>query len=75
MNPIAFVGPALKFLGRGVNFLSAKSDQNPKTSGVTALLGAGATWMGLRPQDLDTIGSGIVKFGALVQAVAQAMGG
>ena len=75
MNYLAFVGPALRLLNKGVNFLADKSDLNPKTSGIAALVGAGAGWAGLRPQDVDTLGAALVKLGGLVQAVAQAMGG
>ena len=75
MSYLAFVGPALRLLNKGVGFLADKSDLNPKTSGVAALAGAAAAWFGLRPQDVDAMGAALVKLGGLVQAVAQAMGG
>ena len=75
MNYLAFVGPALRLLRRGIDFLADKADLNPRASGIAALLGGGAAWAGLRPQDIDAMGAALVKLGGLVQAVAQAMGG
>ena len=68
MPYLAFVGPALRFLNRGIEFVAGKSDANPKTSGLTAIIGAGATWAGFRPEDVAVIGKALVALG-------KAMGG
>ena len=75
MPYLAFVGPALRLLNRGVNFLADKSDANPGKSTLAALAGGVATWAGLRPQDIAALGAGLVKLGTLIQGLAQAMGG
>ena len=75
MSYLAFVGPGLRLLRRGIEFLADRSDANPRASGLAAILGGGAAWAGLRPQDVDALGAALVQFGGLVQAVAQAMGG
>ena len=67
MPYLAFVGPALRLLNRGVNFLADKSDLNPKTSGIMTIAGAGAAWFGLRPEDVAAIGKALVMLGQMLQ--------
>ena len=67
MPYLAFVGPALRLLNKGVNFLADKSDLNPKNSGIAALAGAAATWFGIRPEDVAAIGKALVTLGQMLQ--------
>ena len=68
MPYLAFVGPGLRLLQRGLGFLATKSDANPNASGLTAIVGAGAAWAGIRPEDVAALGKLIVVLG-------KAMGG
>ena len=68
MPYLAFVGPGLRLLQRGLVFLAAKSDANPNASGLAAIAAAGGTYLGFDPATLAAIGRAVVALG-------RAMGG
>ena len=70
MPYLAFVGPALRFLNKGVSKLADKSDTNPKTSAAITLLSAGAGWFGINPASLAAVGKALVALGTLLQSIA-----
>lgn len=70
MNYLAFVGPALRFLNKGVAKLASKSDDNPKTSATLAVMGGLATWFNVDPASLAAIGKALVNIGTLLQSIA-----
>ena len=67
---LAFVGPALRVLNKGVDFLANKSDVNPKASAAITLLGAAGTYFGIDPSSLAAIGKMLVSLGTVLQSVA-----
>ena len=69
MPYLAFVGPALRLLNKGVARLADKSDANPKSSAAVALLGAAGTYFGIDPASLATIGKALVYIGTILQSV------
>lgn len=67
MPYLAFVGPALRLLNKGVNFLADKSDLNPKTSGSAVIVAAVSGWLGIDPSTRAAIGKALVVLGQMLQ--------
>lgn len=63
MKMLAFVGPALRFLQKGLGFLADKSDANPNSSGLAALAAAGAGYLGIDPATRAALGKVLVMLG------------
>lgn len=67
MNFLAFIGPALRILNRGINVLADKSDDYPNASGSAAIVAAGSAWLGIDPTTRAAIGKVIVTLGQMLQ--------